>query len=612
MSNIIKLLPDSVANQIAAGEVIQRPASAVKELLENAIDAGATSVELFIKEAGKTLIQVVDNGCGMATMDARMSFERHATSKIQKAEDLFAIRTMGFRGEALASIAAIAQVEMKTRRKEDELGNCLTVEGSKIISQEPCPCKPGTSIAVKNLFFNVPARRNFLKSNSVETRHIIEEFTRVALVNHDIAFNMTHNDKVVFRLPKSSMKARIVNIFGKNYEKRLLPVEQQTTGLFIKGFILKPEYSRKKRGEQYFFVNGRFIKHAYLNHAVENAFSELLPSDAFPSYFLNIEIDPAGIDINIHPTKTEVNFIDAKYIYAVLQSAVKQSVGRHSLTPTIDFDKDPAIDAMFGGPVKDIKQPGITINPDYNPFNTGTSGSRQPAYKPPAQRGDKDWETLYQPDTFSQPGSPAEPLIPQEESESQKIETSRFFQVHNRYIVTNVRSGLMLIDQQKAHERILYEKFLNKLESRQGISQQMLFPVTLQFPAADAEVIRSLKEPLTTLGFIFHTQGTGTFVFQGIPDGMKESEIEGVLEQIIESDRKKSEKLNTNINITLARSLAAKLSTKAGTTLSNKEMESVFDMLFACNMPEVAPDGSNIITIIALSDLEKLLKEKSK
>jgi len=609
MSNIIKLLPDSVANQIAAGEVIQRPASAVKELLENAVDAGATSIELFIKEAGKTLIHVIDNGCGMSTMDARMSFERHATSKIQKAEDLFAIRTMGFRGEALASIAAIAQVEMKTKLTDEELGVCLKIEGSKVISQEPCPCKPGTGIAIKNLFYNVPARRNFLKSNNVETRHIIEEFTRVALVNPHISFNMTHNDKPVFRLPKSTAKARIVNIFGKNYNQRLLPVEQETTRLIIKGYILKPEFARKKRGEQYFFVNGRFIKHPYLHHAVENAFAELLPTDSYPSYFLNLEIDPANIDINIHPTKTEVNFQDAKYVYAVLQSAVKQSIGKHSLTPTIDFDVDPAIDAMFNTPPKEVEQPQIKINPEYNPFNVNP-GKNQPSYKPPAQKGDKNWETLYQP-PVSQPAE-AEHLIPQQESETYKIDDARFFQVHNRYIITNVRSGLMLIDQQKAHERILYEKFLQELENKTAVSQQQLFPITIQLPAADAVIIHSLKEPLTKLGFTFDTIGNNGFVFQGIPEGIKESELEGLLEKIIEAEKKKTGNLTSDINTSLAGSLAKRLSTKAGTSLTVVEMESIFNNLFSCNMPEVAPDGTNIVTIIPLSDLETFLKEKGK
>ncbi len=609
MSDIIKLLPDSVANQIAAGEVIQRPASAVKELLENAVDAGATAIDLFIKEAGKTLIQVIDNGCGMSAMDARMSFERHATSKIKKAEDLFAIRTMGFRGEALASIAAIAQVEMKSRPMEEELGTCLFIEGSQVKSQEPCPCKPGTGIAVKNLFYNVPARRNFLKSNTVETRHIIEEFTRVALVNPEIAFSMTHNEKPVFRLPKGAPKARIVSIFGKNYNERLLPVEQEASRIKISGFIVKPEFARKTRGEQYFFVNGRFIKHPYLHHAVENAFADLLPTDAFASYFINIGIDPADIDINIHPTKTEVNFQDARYVYAVLQAAVKQSIGRHSLTPAIDFDKDPAIDAMFANPTGEIKQPHITINPDYNPFveNLRTQGQ---AFHPPTSKGDKNWEKLFQtPDDAS---SKQQLINDDQQPEINKIDDNRFFQVHNRFILTNVRSGLMIINQQKAHERILYERFLSEIENKQAVSQQQLFPVTLQFPPADAEIVRALKAPLNLLGFTFDTIGNNGFVFQGIPEGMKESDIEGVLEKVIEEEKKKTGNLNADINTTLAKSLAARLSVKPGTALSALEMGSIFDSLFACQVPEVAPDGSNIITIVALSDLEKYLKEKGK
>ena len=603
MSNIIKLLPDSVANQIAAGEVIQRPASAVKELLENAVDAGASSIELFIKDAGKTLIQVIDNGCGMSAMDARMSFERHATSKIQKADDLFAIRTMGFRGEALASIAAIAQIEMKTRPVEEELGTCLKIEGSKVISEEPCPCKPGTGIAVKNLFFNVPARRNFLKSYSVETRHIIEEFTRVALVNPDIDFSFTHNNKIVFKLPKSSFKARIVNIFGRNYDQKLLPVEQTTSMLKIKGFIGKPEFAKKTRGEQYFFVNGRFIKHPYLHHAVENAFSELLPSEAYPSYFLNIEIDPAEIDINIHPTKTEVNFRDARYIYAVMQSAVKQSIGKHSLTPKIDFDVDPAIDVLFqSSPDKEIKQPEITVNPEYNPFKSGSTHTSKPKIDP-------DWQKLYEnreerKENFTAPEN-------NEIKHEEPVNLNNFFQVHNRYILTNVRSGLMLIDQQKAHERILYEEFLNRLENNKVSSQQQLFPVTLQFTPGDAEIIKSLLNPLKSIGFMIEPIASNGFVFQGIPEGMEASETQDVIEKILENHKKESGNMSIDKNIILARSLASRLSVKSGKKLTPEEMSSLFDRLFACNMPEVSPDGSNIISIIPLADLESYFKKKN-
>ncbi len=601
MSNIIKLLPDSVANQIAAGEVIQRPASAVKELLENAVDAGASSVELVVKDAGKTLIQVIDDGCGMSAFDARMSFERHATSKISKAEDLFSIKTMGFRGEALASIAAIAQVEMKTRLHDEELGTCLKIEGSKLVREEPCQCKPGTNIMVKNLFFNVPARRNFLKSNNVEIRHIIEEFTRVALANPDISFTMLHNGKPVFNLQKSSFKARIVNIFGKTYDKKLLPVEQKTELITVSGFIGKPEFSKKTRGEQYFFVNGRFIKHAYLHHAVENAFAELLPADTYPSYFLKIEIDPADIDINIHPTKTEVNFKDGRYVYAVVQSAVKQSIGKHSLTPTLDFDVDPAIDELFQSvPGKEVKQPEIKTNPDYNPFkNTSSHGPEKHT------RGDGgDWQKLYE----NQENREMPAVIPSDEEKMSFAEQNKFFQVHNKYIVTNVRSGLMVIDQKKAHERILFEKFLNELKNKKPVSQQQLFPVTLQFSPSDAEILRSLKDELTALGFTFEKMGNNGFVFQGLPDNVSASEVEGLLETIVENHKKEASNLGINKNIILARSLASRLSVKYGKKLSPEEMEGLFNGLFACEMPETALDGSKTLTILKISDIEELLK----
>ncbi len=376
MSNIIKLLPDSVANQIAAGEVIQRPASAAKELLENAVDSGATLITLVIKDAGKTLIQVTDNGCGMSDMDARMCFERHATSKINKAEDLFAIKTMGFRGEAMASIAAIAQVELKSKPEGDDIGTCIVIEGSKVMSQDPCQCSVGTTISVKNLFYNVPARRNFLKSDTVEIRHIIEEFIRISAINCNIGFSYYSNDKLVFKLLAGSMKSRIVALFGNVYNERLIHIEQTTDTVNISGFIGKPEFAKKTRGEQYFFVNSRYIKHPYLHHAVNNAYLELIPTGSFPSYFINIEIDPKDIDINIHPTKTEVNFQDAKYIYSVLHAAVKQAIGKHSFTPTLDFDVIPEVEAAFQTrPSDDLKQPSLNLDPDYNPFSNQKSDS---------------------------------------------------------------------------------------------------------------------------------------------------------------------------------------------------------------------------------------------
>lgn len=602
MSNIIKLLPDSVANQIAAGEVIQRPASAVKELLENAVDAGATHISLIIKDAGKTLIQLIDNGSGMTPIDVRMSFERHATSKISKADDLFAIRTMGFRGEALASIGAIAQVEIRTKPHEDELGTSLKIEGSKVISQEPFQCNAGTNILIKNLFFNVPARRNFLKSNNAETRHIIEEFIRVSVFQPNISFSMVHNDKVVFKLLSGGLKSRIVGLFGNAYDERILHVEQITDQLKIHGFIGKPEFAKKTRGEQYFFVNGRFIKHPYLNHAVANAYTELIPVDSFPSYFLDIEIDPKEIDINIHPTKTEVNFRDARYVYEVLRAAVKKSIGRHSLTPTIDFDVDPAIEEVLSKPPKEgVSQPAVTIDPEYNPF-------KQPANKPGSYRphtSGQDWEKLYRPEGQEKPQEPETSST----GKADRVAAGRFFQVHSRYIITNVRSGLMIIDQQKAHERVLYEQYLKQLTGKNQASQQSLFPHNLHFSPGDAEIIRSLISDLEKLGFLIEGFGTNGFVVNGIPADLKEGDIETALEKIIENHKQQAKDINYDKKVNLARSMAANTSVKEGTRLSDTEMADIFDRLFACEVPEVAPDGRSIVMILALSDIEKLMKK---
>ncbi|MEJ2594497.1 MAG: DNA mismatch repair endonuclease MutL [bacterium] len=607
MSNIIKLLPDSVANQIAAGEVIQRPASAVKELMENSLDAGATQIELVIRDAGKSLIQVIDNGCGMSPIDARMSFERHATSKISDANDLFAIRTLGFRGEALASIAAIAHVEVKTRQHEDELGTCLKIEGSEVKSQEPCPCASGTNILVKNLFFNVPARRNFLKSNTAETRHIIEEFTRVALFQPEISFGMIHNDKPVFKLPAGSLKSRILGLFGNHYNERLLPVDQSTQSLRISGFIGKPEFARKTRGEQYFFVNNRFIKHAYLNHAVANTYTELIPTDAYPSYFLNIEMDTKEIDINIHPTKTEVNFRDARLVYGVLQAAVKKSIGLHSLSPTIDFDLDPSIEQVFvTSPGDDLKKPTVKIDPDYNPFNKGKTGDTTFPRRQPADTG---WQKLYG-DTPSGDRDTGEG--PDELSTGGKpmaASRGRFFQVQNRYILTNIKSGLMFIDQQRAHERILYEQYFKQLSGKGQASQQQLFPYNLQFSAGEAEVLRTLLNDLSRLGFHIETFGGSSFVVNGIPADMHENDITLALEKIVENHKQHARDINYDKSVNLARSLAVSNSMKEGKKLSETEMEDIFDRLFSCQVPEVSPDGKRIIKVLVQEELEKLMKK---
>ncbi|HTD42504.1 MAG TPA: DNA mismatch repair endonuclease MutL, partial [Mucilaginibacter sp.] len=480
MPDIIQLLPDSVANQIAAGEVVQRPASAVKELIENAIDAGADKIQLILRDAGKSLIQVIDNGCGMSLTDARMSFERHATSKIRKAEDLFAIRTMGFRGEAMASIAAIAQVELKTRRHEDELGTCILIEGSEVMSQQACSANTGTSISVRNLFYNTPARRNFLKSDPVEMRHIIDEFQRVVLANPGIFFTMHHNGQEVYHLPANSLKQRIVHLFGNSYNQRLVPVEEDTSIIKLHGYVGKPEFARKTRGEQFFFVNNRFIKDAYLNHAVLTAFEELLPDESYPLYVLFIDIDPSKIDINVHPTKTEIKYQDEKSIYAIIRSAVKRSLGKYNITPTLDFDQENSIGHLITEkPMEQIVQPTISFNPDFNPFakevpkaERGTTYSRDTSeyQRTPIPQ---NWDTLYEiskRESSVQQEMHGEVTIPVQEQEVSKSSERQLFQIHNRYILSQIKSGFMLINQQAAHERILYERFLHQLDNHSGTS----------------------------------------------------------------------------------------------------------------------------------------------
>src|SRR5476651_626418 len=496
MPDIIQLLPDAVANQIAAGEVVQRPSSAVKELVENALDAGADKIQLILKDAGKSLIQVIDNGCGMSLTDARMSFERHATSKIKKAEDLFAIRTMGFRGEAMASIAAIAQVELKTRRHEDELGTCIVIEGSEVISQEACSANTGTSICIKNFFYNTPARRNFLKSNPVEMRHIIDEFQRVALANPQIFFSLHHDGQEVYHLPASLLKQRIVHLFGNNYNQRLVPVEEDTSIIKLHGFVGKPEFARKTRGEQFFFVNNRFIKDAYLNHAVLTAFEELLPDESYPLYVLFIDIDPSKIDINVHPTKTEIKYQDDKAIYAIIRSAVKRSLGRFNITPSLDFERDNSIQHMITPvPVEQIVQPSVHFDPDFNPFTKDAKAGLTPA---PSYSGGSgyqktsipsNWDTLYEiskKETNTQHALGVElPGIDVDSQPVTKPSERQLFQIHNRFILSQIKSGFMLINQQSAHERILYERYLHQLENHTGVSQQSLFPQTVTLNGSD-------------------------------------------------------------------------------------------------------------------------------
>lgn len=609
MSDIIKLLPDSVANQIAAGEVIQRPASAVKELLENAIDAGANQIDLVLRDSGKSLIQVIDNGCGMSETDARMSFERHATSKIRKADDLFAIRTMGFRGEALASIAAIAQVELKTRRHEDETGTQIIIEGSVFQSQQMVNCATGTVINVKNLFFNVPARRNFLKSNQAEMRHILEEFHRVSLINPETGFKLLHNDKEVYVLYPGSLKQRIVALFGNAYNQRLLPVSQETEQLGISGFVGKPEFARKTRGEQYFFVNNRFIKHPYLHHAVANAFQELLPKDSFPSYFIHIKVDPAVIDVNIHPTKTEVNFQETQLIYAVLHAAVKKSIGQHNLSPMLDFTADQAVEIDFGDisrANREISPPSIEVNTAFNPFDSRSfTKNTQGAGK---QAISDDWRLLYEATEQEKKIESSDEEQASPELEVIKPEDLKFMQLHQQYIVAVVKSGLMFIDQHLAHWRILYEQFMKQLASKRFDSQQQLFPEPIQLNAIDAEILVEIKEELNQIGFGIEEMGPRSFVITGTPAGFSGNDPSGLLERVIENYKRNQKDLNLDKKLNLARSMSANLAIRTGQQLSEKEMSDLVDRLFACQVAEVAPDGRKLLGVLPLQHVQSFLK----
>lgn len=598
MPDIIHLLPDSVANQIAAGEVIQRPASAVKELLENSIDSGADEIKLVIRDAGKVLIQVIDNGCGMSETDARMCFERHATSKITSANDLFAIKTLGFRGEALASMSAIAQLEMKTKKVEEELGTCIIVEGSNVKSQELCACQDGTSISIKNLFYNVPARRKFLKSNTTELRHIIEEFQRVALVNPEIKFSFYNENRQLFLLIKSNLKQRIVALLGTSYNNRLVPVEQKSDIVNISGFIGKPEFARKTRGEQYFFVNGRFIKHPYLNHAVDNAFRELIPTDAYPTYFIYFSIDPKEIDINIHPTKTEINFQNNQVIYAMLSSAIKQSLGKFNIVPSLDFDSDPSVGINFTSKNTNAQPPSVKIDPSYNPFETKVTG----------------WENLYtrttgkeiiNKETLDIPASTLE-VSGVKGEDDEAIENGVVFQLHNKYIVTNVRSGLLVIDQHRAHERILFEEFINTLEKGKGMSQQQLFPSTIQFSAGDTEILVSIMDDLKVLGFDIEEFGKNSFIVNGTPTDLNNTSAKDVLENIIENFKKNLQDINTDKKVNLARSMAVNMAIGYGKKLEQQELTSLIDRLFACKVPDVSPDGKLIVRILKIDELDQM------
>lgn len=601
--DIIKLLPDSVANQIAAGEVIQRPASVVKELMENALDAGATQIDLHIKDAGRTSITVIDNGCGMSETDARLCFERHATSKIKKAEDLFLIKTMGFRGEALASIAAVAQVELMTRRSEDELGTKILIEGSVVKEQLPKPMSVGTNFTVKNLFFNIPARRNFLKSNEVEMRHITDEFFRVAMMNPEVAFSLSHNEKEIYHLPKGNLKQRIVGLCGKDYDKKILPVQQETETATINGFIVKPEFLRKTRGEQYFFVNKRFIKHAYLHHAIENAYQELIPKDCFPGYFIDIEIDPKEIDINIHPTKTEVNFQDVKLVYAILHSAVRKAIGQNNLAPMLDFDITPDLGFDLGEASRmdrPVVEPNIDFNPSFNPFKS----------QPQTRHSSGNWKILYE-DNNDTVSSNINKISNFDDANVTTVVENKnlYIQLHQTYIVTTMKSGLLIVDQHLAHMRVLYEKYLREMDNNieSSASQQELFPQHITLGANDASLLKEIMPDLEKIGFRIQQMNPTTFIINGTPADSKNNDAVALLEKILDMYKTNIVDLKLDKKLNLARSLATQLAIKSGQSLNPIEMQDLIDRLFACAVAEVSPDGKKIYTILNVNELKTRL-----
>ncbi len=544
MPDIIQLLPDAVANQIAAGEVVQRPASAVKELLENAVDAGAENIQLIIKDAGKTLIQVIDDGCGMSETDARMSLERHATSKIKKAEELWQIRTKGFRGEALASIAAISHMEMRSRLRESEIGTKISIAGSEVDNQEPCAAAYGTSISVKNLFYNTPARRNFLKSDAVEMRHIVEEFERVALAHPDIGFSLHHNDNELFNLKSSTLRQRIVNVFGSKFNERLVPVKEDTAIVRLEGFIGKPEFAKKTRGEQYFFVNDRFIKNSYLNHAVTRAFDELIGRDSYPSYFLYLKVDPASIDVNIHPTKTEIKFTEERSIYAIVHSSVRNSLGKYNIAPSLDFDQE-AILNIQPLPQNVEVAPPESKDFNFNPFETKTpqpsSGGGGGGFNSGRSGGfSQNWKELYS-ITEKREGEEQSPLFDRDEEEDlRKPDVSvtdrdrPIFQLHRRYILTQIKSGFIIIDQQRAHERVLFEEIKRGLERGSGFSQQQLFPQRVELDGKDLQLLDDLKDDLFKLGFNISTFDNESAVVNGVPAEAKGLDVAALIQDFLE------------------------------------------------------------------------------
>ena len=599
MADIIQLLPDNIANQIAAGEVIQRPASAVKELLENAIDADATEIKLIVTDAGKNLIQVIDNGKGMSETDARMAFERHATSKIRQIEDLFRIKTMGFRGEALASIAAVAQVELKTRRAEDELGTFIEVENSAVLKQEPCAAPVGTSISMKNLFFNVPARRNFLKSNAAEMRHIIDEFIRVAMAFPQVFFSVTSNGQQIFHLEAGNLKQRIIQILGNNYNAKMVSVNEETDYLNIYGFVGKPETAKKTRGDQYFFVNSRFIKSAYLNHAVNSAFDNMIAKDSFPSYVLFIDLDPSQLDINVHPTKQEIKFEDEKIVYAFVQAAVKHALAQFSIAPSLDFTLNAEIQGLDA-----VSKPFTSENKEAasasNLFKTFTQKNQAHKIDADDKTELKHWRSFFEKSESPLSESPIESNAFTSRLEFEKrsvnstfnLQHSTFLQLHNTYIIASTHSGFVLLHQQLAHERILYERYSMAAHGKQMATQKSLFPVTLELAAADAALLADILPDLLEIGYQIEPFGNNTFVIQGTPADVLQGNEKHSIELLIEQFKHFSSDIKFSKREKLIRCMSRQQAIKAGQALTQKEMQSLAEDLFECNTPNITVTGS--------------------
>lgn len=614
MADIIRLLPDHVANQIAAGEVVQRPSSVVKELMENAIDAGATDIQLIIKDGGKTLIQVVDNGKGMSGTDARLSFERHATSKIQKAEDLFNLHTKGFRGEALASIAAIAHVEMLTKTVDDDIGTKIKIEGSKIVSQEVVVAPKGTSMLVKNLFFNIPARRNFLKSDQVEYRHITDEFHRISLAHPQVAFSFYNNGSDVFQLPANEFRKRIVHIFGRKTDEKLVPVEEETQVVKISGYILKPEFAKKSRGEQFFFANNRFIKSPYLHHAILGAFEGVIRPGTHPGYFLNLEVDPGTIDINIHPTKTEVKFDDEHTLYAMLKSTVKHSLGQFNVVPALDFEQDQNLDTPYSYKNKQVGIPQVVVDASFNPFETTVKTSKgnnsTGNYKKPKVEG---WENLY-----AGLETKVESNVSHLEFESEVVNSSIFddekesiepttttFQLRKKFIITTIKSGMVVINQSRAHQRVLYENFLKNITIKEAVSQQLLFPLTLSFSPGEMNILREIKDNLCTVGFVFGDLDDEGVEIKGVPVLVAESEVQMIMEQLMSDFQQEVPGDSFSQSDMLAKTLAKTLSVKTGESLDEFSQVKLVNDLFACKETTLSPFNKKVYVTITENDIER-------